>query len=160
MYERLSSAHSFILMRFCNLLLNSSVVFQTFSAMTYLLPTLSTSFHGTQNVHFRVPVSGTSFCHARCIADRLGLHPFLVTKQYTSPVSLYFLTPPPLVLSIHLLRVIYSCFSSTTIPGFWENVARLIWAVHDKRPVRITSTAVCALFDSVAEDISDCCRLG
>jgi len=145
-------------MRFCNLLPNSSVVFQTFSAMTYLLPALSTSFHGTQNVHFLDPVSGTSFCHARCIAHRLRSHPFLVTKQYTSPVSLYFLTPPPFVLSIRLLRFIYFC--STTIPGFWENVTLLIWAVHDKRPVQVTSTAVCALFDSAAEDINDCCRFG
>ena len=146
-------------MRFSNLLPNSSVVFQTLSAMTYPLPALSTSVHLTQNVHSRDPVSGTSFCHARCIARRLRSHPCLATKQYTSPISLCFLAPPlPLVLSILLLRFIY--FSSTTIPGFWNNVPRLIWAVRDKLPVRITSTAVCVLFDSAAEDISDCCRLG
>jgi len=36
-------------MPFCNLLPNSSVVFQTSSAMTYLLTAPSTSFHGTQS---------------------------------------------------------------------------------------------------------------
>ena len=143
-------------MRFCNLLPNSSVVFQTFSAMTYLLSALSTSFHGAQSVFVRDPVSGTTFCHARSIAHRLRSHPFLGYQAINFPSFTLLIFNSP-VLSIRL-RFIY--FSSPTIPGFWGNVARLIWAVHDKHLVRITSTEMCALFDSAAEDISDCCCLG